>query len=338
MRNNSEGNILEPFVDSLLDTTALAFNMIPKAFDLWGNFVYWLVEGKRFEDVEGADDLDLVIDNIVEYEYHPIEGVREVKKRDKVVGFEYVEGNKKGIMACIGKDDYDDYVWFDMLNGNTMVGGASRWGKSSFLNVFITSVMLTYTPNEVMFLGCDFKKSDIYYYRKYKHFRGMSTNKDEFMQQIGGIKKEMDLREKILNEANCRNVIKYNKKSDKKMGYIIFIIDELIQLVRDNECKNILHDVMSISSSYGIYFILASQDFTKDTIGKCKMNISQTLGFHTKDDTDSTTLMGKGADLHEIKIKGRCKFDNGEKTTSTQIFFLEEEQIEAYLKRFEKEV
>ena len=59
----------------------------------------------------------------------------------------------------------------------------------SFLNVFITNIMLTYTPNEVIFAGCDFKKSDIYYFRKYKHFTGgVSTDKNEFKNQINSKK------------------------------------------------------------------------------------------------------------------------------------------------------
>ena len=98
-----------------------------------------------------------------------------------------------------------------MLEGHTMVGGASRWGKSSFLNVFITNIMLTYTPNEVIFAGCDFKISDIYYFRKYKHFTGgVSTNKNDFINQINYLKKEMDKRAEILDKANCRNAITYN--------------------------------------------------------------------------------------------------------------------------------
>ena len=42
----------------------------------------------------------------------------------------------------------------------------------------------------------------------------------------------------ILNKSNCRNIINYNKKHDKKLGYIIFIIDELVQLTTIKKCKD----------------------------------------------------------------------------------------------------
>ena len=251
-------------------------------------------------------ELDPVIevDNIVKYEYHPVDNFEQIGLKDKII-FTYTEGEKEGVQAFIGYDLDNNLKSFDMLEGHAMVGGASRWGKSSCLNVFITNITKTYTRNEVCFLGCDYKKADVYYFRNYNNFLGMSTNKKEFMAQIKWLEKEMNKRADILDEANCRNVINYNKKHDVKMSYIIFVIDELIQVVNDKECKEILHTIMSRCASYGIYFLLATQDCTKETIGRCKMNCSQIVGFHTFDQTDSDTLIGKGYDLQDINVKGR---------------------------------
>ena len=135
----------------------------------------------------------------------------------------------------------------------------------------------------------------------------------------------------MLDKLNCRNAINYNKKYEPKMPYIIYVIDELPQLTADNECSNLLRLMMAKCRSYGIYFILATQDATKDTIGKCKMNCSQVVGFHTKDETDSKTLINSDI-LKDITVRGRCFIDNGAETTETQIFFLEEDEIEDLLK------
>lgn len=284
-----------------------------------------------------SDDEIIEVENIVKYEYIPMEGIKDMIKDMNVVKFIFVEGEKEGVKANIGYDTEGNLKSFDMLEGHTMVGGASRWGKSSFLNVFITNITKTYTRNEVCFLGCDYKKADVYYFRNYNNFLGMSTNKKEFMAQIKWLEKEMNKRADILDEANCRNVINYNKKYDKKMSYIIFVIDELIQVVSDKECKEILHTIMSRCASYGIYFLLATQDCTKETIGRCKMNCSQIIGFHTFDQTDSDTLIGKGYNLQDINVKGRCKIKNSEGIVETQIFYLEEEKIDEMLKPYLRE-
>ena len=278
-----------------------------------------------------VSDPDVEVDNIIKYEYHPLDYFEQVGFKDKII-FKYIEGEKDGVKAFVGYDMEDNLKSFDILEGNTIIGGASRWGKSSFLNVFIANITKTYTRNEVCFLGCDYKKADVYYFRKCNNFLGMSTNKKEFIDQMEWLEKEMNKRADILDKANCRNAINYNKKYDKKMSYIIVVIDELIQVVSDKECKEKLHLIMSKCASYGIYFLLATQDCTKDTVGRCKMNCSQIVGFHTFDQTDSDTLIGKGHNLQDITVKGRCKIKNSEGIIETQIMYIEEEEIERLLK------
>ena len=240
------------------------------------------------EDIEEEME-EIQTTNILKYEYYPVENIIEENKDNKVLTYIFIEGEKEGVKTCVGQDIENNLISVDVLEGHIVVGGASRWGNSSFLNVYITNLMRTYTPNEICLFGCDFKKSDVYFFRKYKHFRKMSTNKQEFMDQIDRLEKLIKERAEILDKENCRNVINYNKTHDKKMSYIIFVIDELIQLVSDNDCKKILHNFMSKCASYGIYFVLATQDLTKETVGKCKMNCSQIIGFHTFDETDSNT-------------------------------------------------
>lgn len=283
-------------------------------------------------------ELDPVIevDNIVKYEYHPVDNFEQIGLKDKII-FTYTEGEKEGVQAFIGYDLDNNLKSFDMLEGHAIIGGASRWGKSSFLNVFITNITKTYTRNEVCFLGCDYKKADVYYFRNYNNFLGMSTNKKEFMDQMKWLEKEMSKRADILDEANCRNVINYNKKHDTKISYIIVVIDELVQVVSDKDCKDKLHLIMSKCASYGIYFLLATQDCTKETIGRCKMNCSQIVGFHTFDQTDSDTLIGKGYDLQDINVKGRCKIKNSEGVVETQIFYLDEDKMDEMLKPYLRE-
>ena len=94
---------------------------------------------------------------------------------------------------------------------------------------------------------------------------------------------------------------------------------------------------MSKCASYGIYFLLATQDCTKETIGRCKMNCSQIVGFHTFDQTDSDTLIGKGYDLQDINVKGRCKIKNSEGVVETQIFYLDEDKMDEMLKPYLRE-
>ena len=320
----ADNNIFRPLITSLY-----------KCFDSMGNIAFRLIEGRPYQ--EEAQEEVIKVNNIEKYEYIPTDDVVSKVKLDNVITYTYEEGSKNGVKAHVGyKLDKTPKV-IDLLEGHVIVGGASRWGKSSFLNVFITNIIRTYTANEVFFLGCDYKKSDVYYFRKYKHFKGMSANKEEFLSQLKWLEDKMQERASILDNLNCRNVINYNKKHDKKMSYIVFVIDELIQVTIDKECKDKLHNIMSKCASYGIYFVLATQDCTKEVIGRCKMNCNQVIGFHTFDQTDSDTLVGKGYNLQDINTKGRCKIRNSEGVEEVQVMYIDEDEIEAILKPYEKQ-
>ena len=163
--------MFKPLIDALFDA-------VPVAWDMYSNFIYRLVTGRKFEDnIEVLEGDIMEVENIVKYEYIPTEEIKDMSKEMNVIKFIFIEGEKEGIKACIGYDIEGNLKIFDMLEGHAIVGGASRWGKSSFLNVFITNITKTYTRNEVCFLGCDYKKADVYYFRNYNNFLGMSTNK-----------------------------------------------------------------------------------------------------------------------------------------------------------------
>ena len=320
-------NFLEPLVDSLYDTVIMTLKAIPKAYDMWGNLVYRLVEGKPYNENDGS------VDTNIKYTFLPLEDL-DIKS---ILDYEYKEGDKEGVKACVGYDILSNKpVWVDMLESHLLIAGMSRWGKSNILNVLLTGFMLSYTPNEVGFLLCDFKNADLKQFERYKHVRGkVSSSKEEFLNQLKLVKKEMDKRAEILSEADCLNAIKYNKTHDTKLSYIIFVIDELVQVTFDKTCREQLHLIMSKCASYGIYFILASQDCSKETIGRCKMNISHTIGLRTRDKVDGDMII-KNAELEDIRVVGRAKYDCKD-LIEFQSFYITEEQIKDLLKPLKKD-
>ena len=334
-------NALQPLVSGLVEVAPTVWKHSKRIGRYWlmlpfdcSKILFDIATG-RYEYVTDEKELSLKdqleINNVVKYKYYPLDELERSFINPKFIKYEYIEGDKEGVKGCIGCDLKGNLQWFNILNGHTLVGGASRWGKSSFLNTFITYILMTYTENEVAFMGCDFKASDVYYFRRFRHFRGeVATSEIEFMQHMNKLEAEIDRRKAILGDK-YRNVINYNKKNEEKLSYIIYVVDELPLLTSDKKCADKLRLIMGQCASYGIYFILATQDSTKESIGKCKMNCSQVVGFHTKDETDSKTLINSDI-LKDITVRGRCFIDNGAEITETQIFYLEEDEIEDLLK------
>ena len=320
--------MFRPLINSIFDAVSVGI-------DAYANFIYRLVEGRSYQEAlaleEERNAEEIKTDNIIKYEYIPTE---EFDKQvvDKVLKYKFKEGEKEGLSFYLGEDMEGSKFKIDMLDGSLLIGGMTGAGKSNIVNVLITSLMLTYTENELVFLGCDMAESDVYYFRNHKHFRGMSTTCNKFLEQVEWLEKKFKERAKILNDAGCRNVISYNKKHDKKMSYFVFVIDEVVLLTRNTKCKDKLHDIMCVGRKYGCYFVLCLQDATKDTIGKCKMNCPQVIGLRTNDKTDSNTIIGEGYNLQDMTVKGRCKVKNKDGVTEVQSYFIEEDVIDKLLK------
>ena len=288
---------------------------------------------KTLKNSKDSEDKEVIVENISKYEYYPV-GISDILEDKNIIRYQYTEGEKDGVSFYLGNDvnNEGEKVKIDILDGSILIGGMTGAGKSNILNVLITSLMLTYTPNEVSFLGCDLADADVSYFYKYKHFINMSTTDNGFLEQVNWFRKKYKERMKILKEANCRNVVNYNKKNDKKMTYFVFVIDEVVLLSVNEKCKKELHQIMSHGRKAGFYFILCMQDATKDSIGKCKMNCPQIIGLRTNDETDSNTIIGKNHNLQDINIVGRCKIRNKNGVTEVQSFYIDEDEMERLLK------
>ena len=288
---------------------------------------------KILKNSKDSEDKEIIVENISKYEYYPV-GISDILEDKNIIRYQYTEGEKDGVSFYLGNDvnNEGEKVKIDILDGSILIGGMTGAGKSNILNVLITSLMLTYTPNEVSFLGCDLADADVSYFYKYKHFINMSTTHNGFLEQVNWFRNKYKERMKILKETNCRNVVNYNKKNDKKMTYFVFVIDEVVLLSVNEKCKKELHQIMSHGRKAGFYFILCMQDATKDSIGKCKMNCPQIIGLKTNDETDSNTIIGKNHNLQDINIVGRCKIRNKNGVKEVQSFYIEEDEMERLLK------
>ena len=154
--------MFKPLIDALFDA-------IPSAWDVYSNLVYRIVTGVKFGDkIEVLEGDEMEVENIVKYEYIPAEEIKDIQKDMNVIKFTFIEGEKEGIRSCIGYDLEGEEIIIDILDGHVLIGGMTGGGKSNLLNVMITNIIKTYTPNEVMFGGCDYAESDIYYFKRYK--------------------------------------------------------------------------------------------------------------------------------------------------------------------------
>ena len=230
-----------------------------------------------------------------------IVGLREV------LAGEMFKTRKSNIMIALGKD-VSGKVWLDDLAKmpHLLVAGATNSGKSVCLNAIIVSLLYQNNPDDLRFIMVDPKRVELPVYNGVPHL--LTPVITEVSKTINALKwclNEMDRRFEALAKAGKRNIGSYNEMGKEKMPYIIFIIDELADLMvaagKDVEASVIR--LAQMARAVGIHLVLATQRPSVDVItGLIKANMQARIAFSVASGIDSRTILDS---LGAEKLLGR---------------------------------
>ncbi|MCK5211815.1 DNA translocase FtsK, partial [Candidatus Parcubacteria bacterium] len=178
--------------------------------------------------------------------------------------------------------------------------------KSVCLNSIIVSLMYQNTPDELRFIMVDPKRVELPVYNNIPYL--LTPVITEVPKTINALKwclNEMDRRFELLQKTGVRNIQGYNETADVKMPYVIFVIDELADLMvaaaKDIEAGVIR--LAQMARAVGIHLILATQRPSVDVItGLIKANMPGRIAFSVASGTDSRTILDM---LGAEKLLGR---------------------------------
>jgi S-DNA-T family DNA segregation ATPase FtsK/SpoIIIE len=243
----------------------------------------------------------------------------------------FVGAREYGKQQCI--DFYED--------GSLLIGGASRQGKTSLIYSILLSLMDRYEPSYLKIILVDFKQVDLVRIDKYKHvMNDCITDIDRFKNMLGQMEIECDKRVKYFRELDVANIQEFNKISEKKIRPILIVIDEIAQILVGSAkevepLKERLHKLICKSMAFGLYWCVCTQELSRDTLGKMKINFTQTVGLKCKDKTASDLII-KNSELENINVKGRAKIDNSEGVVEFQPYLVTLTDFKGYLNHLEK--
>ncbi|MFH0892157.1 MAG: DNA translocase FtsK 4TM domain-containing protein [Candidatus Falkowbacteria bacterium] len=214
---------------------------------------------------------------------------------------------KNNLMLALGKDVAGS-SWLDDITKmpHLLVAGATNSGKSVCLNTIIVSLMFQNNPDNLRFIMVDPKRVELPMYNGIPYL--LTEVITEVPKTINALKwciNEMDRRFDILAKHGKRNIQGYNESATVKMPYIIFIIDELADLMvaaaRDIEAGVIR--LAQMARAVGIHLVLATQRPSVDVItGLIKANMPARVAFSVASGTDSRTILDS---LGAEKLLGR---------------------------------
>ena len=236
--------------------------------------------------------------------------------------------------ACIGVNEHGKIQKIDFYKeGSLLVAGMSRWGKTSLILSMFASLVETYPKEYLRIVLADFKGIDLVHLSKSNNVISCVENIEGFNKMLDWVEEQIEKRKEYFQENKIQNIKAWNTKFNNIMQPVVIIIDEIAVMLNSfndkknaDNMRNRLARIISISMGYGIYWVVCTQELSRETLGKMKNNFGQRIGFKTAD-KDATDLIIKGAELENIKFPGRAKIETSQGITEFQSYYIELEEV-----------
>ena len=218
--------------------------------------------------------------------------------------FQNAKGN---LVFAIGKDLIGNVIIGDLAKmPHLLVAGTTGSGKSVALNCLIVSLMYKYGPEYLRFLMVDPKYVELSRYNGIPHMLTRETivNVQDALAGMDYLVKEMDARYQLFKQIGADNIETYNRminpKLVQRMPYLIYIVDELADLMATNKkgFEERLGRLTAKARASGIHVVLATQRPDVNVItGTIKNNLSCRIALKVPAQQDSKTILnGAGAE------------------------------------------
>jgi DNA segregation ATPase FtsK/SpoIIIE, S-DNA-T family len=249
------------------------------------------------------------------------------------------------LTLAIGKDIAGEPMICDLgTMPHLLIAGTTGSGKTVCVNSIITSFLFNTRPDEVKFIMVDPKMVELAPFNGVPHLLcPVITNHRKVSAALNWTVSEMESRYEIFAREGARNIESYNKKvsGDKKLPYLVIIIDELADLmaVAFQSIENAITRLSQLSRAVGIHIILATQRPSVDVItGVIKANFPTRISFKVSSKVDSRTVLdANGAD----KLIGRGDMlflpPNSSKLIRAQSPLVTDEEIERVVNFIKKQ-
>ena len=176
-----------------------------------------------------------------------------------------------------------------------LVAGATGSGKSVCLHTIIISLLYQNSPENLRLILVDPKRVELPVYNGIPHLLCKAiVDVPQIVNSLKWTIGEMDRRLNILSAEGKRNIEMYNDTAKEKMPYIVFIIDELADLMitASAEVEAAIIRLTQMARAVGIHIIVATQRPSVDVItGLIKANIPTRIAFSVASLTDSRTIL-----------------------------------------------
>jgi S-DNA-T family DNA segregation ATPase FtsK/SpoIIIE len=263
---------------------------------------------------------------------------RPVLLKELLTSTEYKK-SKAPLTAALGQDVSGNQVVTDLAKmPHGLIAGATGSGKSVCIHSLILSLIYRTSPEDLRFLLIDPKVVELAPYQEIPHLAApVITEPKEAAAALKWAVEEMEQRYRLFADNAVRDMEGYNRKvdagntSDKKIPYIVIIIDELadLMMVAPQDVEESVCRIAQKARAAGIHLLVATQRPSVDVItGLIKSNIPTRIAFSVSSQTDSRTILDCGG-AERLLGRGDLLFaENGSRSLRRlQACYVSDEEI-----------
>lgn len=186
-------------------------------------------------------------------------------------------GKTCALPIAMGQDEEGEYPVADIARmGNVLLYGASGSGKTTFIRTTICSLAMRFSPERVRFFFLSVKDAGEYRglgeipHTVAKYLR-TAAEEEEKASGLLWLTREMHARMDAFNEAGVKTLDEYNAKSERKLPYLLVIVDEGEELMSGEDSgTRMVEDVIrllgSSDNAVGIAFLYATENGKRDLL------------------------------------------------------------------------
>ena len=283
-------------------------------------------------------------------------GIEVPNKNSTIVSMHSVISSQKFqqsemiLPIALGKTISNETLVVDLAKmPHLLMAGATGQGKSVGLNAVLTSLLYKKHPAEVKFVLVDPKKVELTLFNKIeRHYlaklpdseEAIITDNTKVINTLNSLCIEMDNRYDLLKNAQCRNIVEYNKKFKSRklnpndghqfLPYIVLVVDEFADLIMTagKEVETPIARIAQLARAIGIHLIIATQRPSVNVItGVIKANFPARIAFRVTSKIDSRTILdSSGAD--QLIGRGDMLYTQGNELIRLQCAFVDTPEVE----------
>lgn len=239
---------------------------------------------------------------------------------------------KDGVVS-LGRNELEEITADFNKDPHFIAAGATGSGKS----VIIRSILWQFIAKGHKVIFVDFK-GGLEFGEEYRRYGETITDKKSLAKELKTLIKENELRQAELGRLGAKNIIDYNKKSNKRMYRVLLVIDELGEVLdktglseEELEVTKYIEGALStfarVSRATGIHMLLGIQrPDAKIISGQIKTNVTGRICGRVADGPAAEIVLSNTAAAQLPKIGGRMIYQNGGDMEVFQGYFFQDDR------------